>query len=103
MLAAIRSKQPTAQILGISVQELVQGQEVIIGGLHDPEFGPMLMFGLGGVFVEILHDTSYRLVPADINELHAMIREVKGYPLLAGARGQAVVDLDALVHTLQAV
>jgi acetate---CoA ligase (ADP-forming) len=103
MQAAIRSKQPTARILGISVQELVQGQEVIIGGLRDPEFGPMLMFGLGGIFVEILHDTSYRLVPAAINELHAMIREVKGYPLLAGARGQAAVDLDALAHTLQAV
>lgn len=103
MLAAIRSKQPTAQILGISVQELVQGQEVIIGGLRDPEFGPMLMFGLGGIFVEILHDTSYRLVPAAIDELHAMIREVKGYPLLVGARGQAAVDLDALARTLQAV
>ena len=102
MLATIRSKQPTAQVLGISVQELVQGQEVIIGGLRDSEFGPMLMFGLGGIFVEILHDTSYRLVPAAINELHAMIREVKGYPLLAGARGQAAVDLDALAHTLQA-
>jgi acetate---CoA ligase (ADP-forming) len=103
MLATIRSKQPTAHILGISVQELVQGQEVIIGGLRDSEFGPMLMFGLGGIFVEILHDTSYRLVPAAINELHAMIREVKGYPLLAGARGHAAVDLDALAHTLQAV
>ncbi len=103
MLAAIRTSQPTAQILGISVQELVQGQEVIIGGLRDSEFGPMLMFGLGGIFVEILHDTSYRLVPAAINELHAMIREVKGYPLLAGARGLAAVDLDALAHTLQAV
>jgi acyl-CoA synthetase (NDP forming) len=103
MLEAIRAKQPTAQILGISVQELVHGQEVIIGGLRDAEFGPMLMFGLGGIFVEILQDTSYRLVPAAINELHAMIREVKGYPLLAGARGHGAVDLDALTHTLQAV
>ncbi len=103
MLAAIRTKQPTAQILGISVQELVHGQEVIIGGLRDREFGPMLMFGLGGIFVEILHDTSYRLVPTATNELHTMIREVKGYPLLAGARGHAAVDLDALTHTLQAV
>lgn len=102
MMATIRTKQPTAYILGVSVQELVHGQEVIIGGLRDPEFGPMLMFGLGGIFVEILHDTSYRLVPAAINELRAMIREVKGYPLLAGARGQAAVDLDALAHTLQA-
>ena len=103
MLAAIHTKQPTAQILGISVQELVHGQEVIIGGLRDREFGPMLMFGLGGIFVEILHDTSYRLVPATTNEMLAMIREVRGYPLLAGARGTAAVDIDALSHTLQAV
>jgi acetyltransferase len=103
ILADVRTKQPTAQILGVSVQELVHGQEVIIGGLRDREFGPMLMFGLGGIFVEILHDTSYRLVPATINELHSMICEVKGYPLLVGARGNAAVDVTALTHTLQAV
>jgi acyl-CoA synthetase (NDP forming) len=103
MLAAIRTRQPTAQIVGVSVQELVHGQEVIIGGLRDPEFGPMLMFGLGGIFVEILHDTSYRLVPASAGELLAMIHEVKGYPLLAGTRGRAAVDIDALMRTLQAV
>ena len=103
MLATIRAKQPAARILGVSVQELLQGQEVIIGGLCDPEFGPMLMFGLGGIFVEILHDTSYRLVPAIRDELHSMIREVKGYPLLAGARGHAPVDIDSLLQTLQAV
>jgi acetyltransferase len=103
MLRTIRTKQPTAQILGVSVQELVHGQEVIFGGLRDPEFGLMLMFGLGGIFVEILHDTSYRLVPATVNELQAMVREVKGYPLLAGARSTAPVDEDALIQTLQAV
>ncbi|HKF37776.1 MAG TPA: acetate--CoA ligase family protein [Ktedonobacteraceae bacterium] len=103
MLAGVRARQPTAQILGVSVQELVYGQEVIIGGLRDREFGPMLMFGLGGVFVEILHDTSYRLVPATTDELLAMIREVRGYPLLAGTRGHPAVDVDGLLQTLQAV
>ena len=103
MLAKIRARQPAAHILGVSIQELLQGQEVIIGGLRDPEFGPMLMFGLGGIFVEILHDTSYRLIPATKDELHSMIREVKGYPLLTGARGHAPVDMDSLLHTLQAV
>jgi len=103
MLARVRAKQPTAQILGASVQELVHGQEVIIGGLRDREFGPMLMFGLGGIFVEILHDASYRLVPAATDELLAMIHEVRGYPLLAGARGHAPIDIDALVHTLLSV
>ena len=56
---------------------------MIIGGLRDPEFGPMLMFGLGGIFVEILHDTSYRLIPATKDELYSMIREVKGYPFIS--------------------
>src|SRR2546421_8679139 len=75
MLAEVRTRQPTARILGVSVQELVHGQEVIIGGLRDSEFGAMLMFGLGGVFVEMLRDVAYRLVPASANELRAMIHE----------------------------
>jgi acyl-CoA synthetase (NDP forming) len=102
MLAAVRAKQPSAHILGISVQELVRGQETIIGGLRDAEFGPLVMFGLGGVFVEVLRDISYRLVPAATSELHAMIREVRGYPLLTGMRGQAAADQESLTKTLQA-
>jgi acyl-CoA synthetase (NDP forming) len=102
MLITVRSKQPAAHILGISVQEQVHGQETIIGGLRDVEFGPMLMFGLGGVFVEVLHDVSYRLVPATAHELQAMIREVKGYPLLTGVRGQAPANLLSLDKTVQA-
>jgi acyl-CoA synthetase (NDP forming) len=84
------------------VQELVSGQEVIIGGLRDPQFGPLLMFGLGGIFVEILRDVAYRLAPASRAELEAMVREVKGYPLLTGARGREPVNLPALIQTLQA-
>jgi len=103
MLVEVRARQPAARILGISVQELVRGQEVIIGGLREAEFGPMLMFGLGGVFVEILRDVSYRLVPATTGELQAMIREVRGYPLLAGVRGQRAADLESLTTMLQTV
>jgi acetate---CoA ligase (ADP-forming) subunit beta len=62
-----------------------------------------LMFGLGGIFVEILHDTSYRFVPATKDELLSMVREVKGYPLLAGTRGHAAADIVSLVYILQAV
>jgi acetate---CoA ligase (ADP-forming) len=101
MLAEVRTRQPTARILGVSVQELVHGQEVIIGGMRDSEFGAMLMFGLGGVFVETLRDVAYRLVPASANELHAMIHEVRGYPLLAGIRGQAAANLEKLTELLQ--
>lgn len=102
MLAIVSANQPAAGILGISVQELIQGQEIIIGGLRDEEFGPMLMFGLGGVFVEVLRDVAYRLVPAATDELHAMIREVRGYPLLTGVRGKSAVDIQAIIRTLQA-
>jgi acyl-CoA synthetase (NDP forming) len=98
----VSAQQSTARILGISVQELVQGQEVIIGGLRDGEFGPMLLFGLGGVFVEVLRDVAYRLLPAATDELHAMIREVRGYPLLRGVRGKAAVNILAVIQTLQA-
>jgi len=101
MLAEVHTRQPTARILGISVQELVHGQEVIIGGLRDSEFGAMLMFGLGGVFVETLRDVAYRLVPVSANELRAMIHEVRGYPLLTGIRGHAAANLEKLIELLQ--
>jgi len=103
MLEHVRATQPSARIMGVSVQELVRGQETIIGGLRDAEFGPVLLFGLGGVFVEVLHDVSYRLVPTSPADLQAMLREVRGYPLLTGARGQQVANLASLTRTLQAV
>jgi acetate---CoA ligase (ADP-forming) len=103
MLAAVRAAQPAARVLGVSVQELVRGQEVIVGGLRDDDFGPLLLFGLGGVFVELLRDVSYRLAPASGDELRAMIRDVRGYAVLAGARGLAAADLDAIARILQAV
>ncbi len=102
MLATVRIVQPNAHLLGISVQERVRGQEVIIGGLRDCEFGPLVMFGLGGVFVEILRDSAYRLIPTTTDELRAMIREVRGYPLLVGVRRQPGADLEAITRTLQA-
>ncbi len=103
MLNAAKNAQPHARIFGVSVQELVRGQEVIIGGLRDAAFGPLLLFGLGGVFVEVLRDVTYRLAPASADELRAMIQEVKGYALLEGARGYAAVNIDSLVRVLQAV
>src|SRR5258708_23410965 len=73
----------------------------MIGGLRDGEFGPMLLFGLGGGFVEVLRDVAYRLLPAATDELHAMIREVRGYPLLRGVRAKAAVNILAVIQTLQ--
>ncbi|MBE3558084.1 MAG: acetate--CoA ligase family protein [Ktedonobacteraceae bacterium] len=102
LLATVRAREPGARILGVSVQEMVRGQEVIIGGWRDVEFGPLLLFGLGGVFVEVLRDVVYRLVPAPVDELRAMIREVRGYPLLTGIRGREAVDEEAVLQVLQA-
>jgi acetyltransferase len=102
ILSSVKSKQPDAPILGISLQEMVSGQEVIVGGLRDAEFGPMVLFGLGGVFVEALRDVSYRLLPATPADLDAMLREIKGYALLTRLRGRAPVDLAALRQVLQA-
>jgi acetate---CoA ligase (ADP-forming) subunit beta len=94
---AVASAAPDADIDGIAVQAMVpQGTEVIVGGTTDPQFGPVMMFGLGGVFVEILEDVSFRIVPLEQRDAHDLIREIKGFPLLDGARGQEKADVAAL-------
>ncbi|MBW1711540.1 MAG: acetate--CoA ligase family protein [Deltaproteobacteria bacterium] len=80
-----------------------EGQEVIVGGLKDDVFGPSLMFGLGGIFTEVMDDVSFRVAPLEKIDALEMISEIKGYPLLTGVRGQAGCDLDRLVELLLAV
>src|SRR3990172_9710600 len=97
----ISHKMPTARIDGFLLEEMAsRGVEVIIGGLRDPQFGPTVMFGLGGIAVELLKDVSYRLAPLDKNEAIEMIKEVKGYPLLSGFRGSNPVDMENLISTI---
>ncbi len=72
------------------------GQEVLIGLSRDPQFGPVVAFGLGGIYTEVLGDVALRVAPVDHAEAHAMIRSLRGYRILAGARGQPPVDLHAL-------
>jgi acyl-CoA synthetase (NDP forming) len=79
------------------------GLEVIVGALHDPCFGPTIMFGLGGIFAEVLRDVVFRLAPLSHQDALDMVHEVKGYPLIAGLRGQAACDQEALVALLLAV
>jgi acetate---CoA ligase (ADP-forming) len=86
-----------AQLL---IQEIVQGTEVLIGARTDPQFGPFLMVGLGGIFVEVLKDVSIRLLPVDEREARAMLKELRGYKVLEGVRGQAPRDIDALVKAM---
>jgi len=82
------------------VQEMVAGTEVIVGARVDPQFGPFLMVGLGGIFVEVLKDIALRLLPVGEKEALAMLKELKGYPLLEGVRGQPRRDVPALVRAL---
>jgi acetyltransferase len=94
MIANIKRRVPGAAIEGVLVQPMIQGgRELIIGGKKDPNFGPTVMVGLGGIFVEIFRDTALRVVPFDEKEIDAMFAELKGYPILTGARGEKGYDL----------
>jgi acyl-CoA synthetase (NDP forming) len=97
ILKSIARNHPQAVIHGVSVQKMARpGVEVIIGMSKDTQFGPVLMFGLGGVLVEILKDVSFRVVPLERKDARAMVKEIKGYPLLQGYRGHDPVDVPAL-------
>ena len=99
--AAVAQNAPGAAVDGILVAPMVAGGiETIIGVHRDPVFGPAVLFGLGGVFVEVLADVSFRLAPFGIDEAHRMIDEVKGRKILDGVRGGAAADIDALAEAL---
>lgn len=92
---------PGASIQGALVEEMVKGGvEVIIGATRDPVFGHVLMFGLGGIFVEAMKDVSLRITPVTRKDAEEMVREIRGYRVLTGMRGKPSVDLDALVDVL---
>lgn len=88
------------EIDGILVEETLSGRQVIIGAIQDPQFGPVLMFGLGGIFVELLHDVSFRVIPLTLHDAKKMILEIKSHDILLGVRGQKPVNIDALAKTL---
>ena len=97
MLSRVAEAAPGARIDGVSVQRMAApGIEVIVGGTTDPQFGPVLMFGLGGVFVEVLKDVAFRIVPLEPRDAAQMVREIKALPVLQGARGAAPADLGAI-------
>ena len=97
----LAQKAPEARIEGFLLEEMApEGVEVIIGGLNDPQFGPVVMFGIGGIAVELLKDVSFRLAPVDRTEVFDMMKEVKSYPLLTGFRGKKPVDMDELASTI---
>jgi acyl-CoA synthetase (NDP forming) len=101
IVEAARRAQPKAAVLGVSVQKMARpGVEVIMGMTTDPQFGPVLMFGLGGVFVEVLKDVAFRIVPLEARDARQMIRDIRGFPVLEGFRGQEPADLAALENML---
>jgi acyl-CoA synthetase (NDP forming) len=101
IMKSIKKAFPDARIDGVSVQTMAkQGIEVIIGMSKDAQFGPVLMFGLGGVLVEILKDVSFRIVPLQPRDACEMIRDIKGFPLLQGYRGSDPADIANLEKLL---
>ncbi|HSF29865.1 MAG TPA: acetate--CoA ligase family protein [Candidatus Tectomicrobia bacterium] len=101
ILATVRSRLPEAVIDGVSVQPMAKpGIEVVAGLTRDRTFGPVIMFGLGGIFVEVLNDVAFRVVPLQPKDARAMIREIRGFPILQGSRGAQPADLDALESLL---
>ncbi|MEM3523557.1 MAG: acetate--CoA ligase family protein [Thermoproteota archaeon] len=96
-----RSAMPQAKILGALIQKMAPpGREVIVGSVRDPQFGPLIMFGLGGIYVNFLRDVSYRLAPLTLSEAMEMISETKAYTLLKGVRGEPPSDLEAVVNVV---
>ncbi len=102
MILRVSRRVPSAKILGVYVEKMArQGREVILGMHRDAQFGPMLMFGLGGIFVEVMKDVSFYLAPITEEEALQMLMGTRSFMLLRGARGQSGVDIQAIAQALQ--
>jgi acetyltransferase len=101
IIANSKKYDPKAEIRGVLVQEMTKdGREVIVGMSQDPQFGPTIMFGLGGVFVEVLKDVSLRVAPITRSDAEEMVKEVKGYKILETFRGKPKADIEGIIDTL---
>jgi len=96
MISRVKARMPSAKINGVSIEKMFPGREVIVGMVRDETFGPVLTFGLGGIFVEIMKDVSQRVAPVDEESVDSMIRSIRAYPILGGARGRRPADIAAL-------
>lgn len=98
------AEHESVSVEGVQVQEQVpEGREVIVGGLRDDTFGPTVMFGLGGIFVEVMEDVSFRVAPIGREEARAMMHEIRAYPVLEKFRGKPAADVDAAADVVAAV
>ena len=103
VLEAAQRYKADARIDGISVQQMASGLEVLVGAVNDRFFGPVVTFGLGGIYTELLKDVTHRFAPFDVDEAREIIEEIKGAALLKGYRGSAPLDVDALADALSRV
>ena len=104
ILDNVKAHNQNARILGILVQHMApKGIEVIVGGVRDIQFGPTILFGLGGIFVEVLKDVTFRVAPLSELDSREMIHSIRAYPILTGIRGQPVADERAIMATLRGV
>lgn len=102
IITNVKNHLPSATIKGVLVEEMIQekGVEMFIGLKNDPDFGNLIVCGLGGIFIEVLNDIAIRKTPIDLNEAYAMLKELKGYALLEGIRGTGKADIHALAESL---
>ena len=101
LVLRVQARAPRAKIDGVLISPMVSGGvEMILGVQNDPVFGPVVMLGLGGIFVEVLRDVTFRIAPFGVEEAHRMISDLRGRAMLEGARGQPPCDLDALAEAL---
>ncbi|MBI5756708.1 MAG: acetate--CoA ligase family protein [Nitrospirae bacterium] len=101
IIKSVRHHMPDARITGIDVEEMSPaGVEIIVGGVRDPHFGPVVMLGLGGIFTELLKDVVFEIAPVTHNGAYRMIESLRGYPVLKGIRGAAAIDVDAVADTI---
>jgi acyl-CoA synthetase (NDP forming) len=104
LLVEIGKREPSAKVLGVLIEKMMPpSTEVIVGGIRDSQFGPSIMFGIGGLFAEIYDDVAFRVAPIDKIDASNIIHEIKGYKILEGARGKPPADLNSLINVLISV
>ncbi len=101
IVETLKREMPDTQIAGILLQkQLPEATHLIVGGVHDEQFGPVVMFGMGGVLVELYKDVSFRIAPVTDAEALEMVREIKAYPVLSGYRGSKTLDMKQIVKAV---
>ncbi|HII85105.1 TPA: acetyl-CoA synthetase [Candidatus Bathyarchaeota archaeon] len=104
LVSKFAAKNSSAKVFGILVEKMMQpSTEVIIGAIRDRQFGPSIMFGIGGVFTEIFNDVAFRVAPLDMIDALNLVRGLRGYKILEGVRGKPAADLDSIINVLLSV